>query len=43
MNCDGTIQGRGIRKSFGSKTVLQNIDLDIASGEISCIIGPSGS
>ena len=43
MNCDGTIYGRGIRKSFGSKTVLQNIDLDIASGEISCIIGPSGS
>ena len=43
MNCDGTIQGRGIRKSFGSKTVLQNIDIDIASGEISCIIGPSGS
>ena len=34
MNCDGTIHGRGIRKSFGSNTVLQNIDLDIASGEI---------
>jgi polar amino acid transport system ATP-binding protein len=43
MNYDGTIYGRGIRKSFGSKTVLQNIDLDIASGEICCIIGPSGS
>jgi polar amino acid transport system ATP-binding protein len=43
MSIDGTIQARGIRKSFGHKTVLQNIDLDIASGEISCIIGPSGS
>jgi polar amino acid transport system ATP-binding protein len=43
MTCDGTIHGRGIRKSFGAKTVLQNIDLDIASGEICCIIGPSGS
>ncbi len=43
MTCDGTVHGRGIRKSFGSKTVLQNIDLDIASGEICCIIGPSGS
>jgi polar amino acid transport system ATP-binding protein len=43
MTCDGTIYGRGIRKSFGSKTVLQNIDIDIASGEICCIIGPSGS
>jgi polar amino acid transport system ATP-binding protein len=43
MNSDGTVYGRGIKKSFGSKTVLQNIDLDIASGEICCIIGPSGS
>ncbi|WP_062992990.1 amino acid ABC transporter ATP-binding protein [Nocardia anaemiae] len=43
MTCDGTIHGRGIRKSFGSKTVLKNIDVDIASGEICCIIGPSGS
>jgi polar amino acid transport system ATP-binding protein len=43
MTCDGTIHGRGIRKSFGSKTVLQDVDLDIASGEICCIIGPSGS
>jgi polar amino acid transport system ATP-binding protein len=43
MNSDGTIYGQGIKKSFGSNTVLQNIDLDIASGEICCIIGPSGS
>jgi polar amino acid transport system ATP-binding protein len=43
MNSDGTVYGRGIKKSFGSKTVLQNIDIDIASGEICCIIGPSGS
>jgi polar amino acid transport system ATP-binding protein len=43
MSNDGTIHARGIRKSFGPKTVLKNIDLDIASGEIACIIGPSGS
>ena len=43
MSADGTIHARGIRKSFGPKTVLQNIDLDIASGEVCCIIGPSGS
>jgi polar amino acid transport system ATP-binding protein len=43
MTCDGTVHARGIRKSFGSKTVLKNIDVDIASGEICCIIGPSGS
>ncbi|MBT8162694.1 MULTISPECIES: amino acid ABC transporter ATP-binding protein [Arthrobacter] len=43
MSTDGTIHARGIRKSFGYKTVLQNIDLDVASGEVCCIIGPSGS
>ena len=43
MSNDGTIHARGIRKSFGPKTVLQDIDLDIASGEVCCIIGPSGS
>ncbi|WP_461163880.1 amino acid ABC transporter ATP-binding protein [Arthrobacter sp. R4-81] len=43
MSDDGTILARGIRKSFGAKTVLNDIDLEIASGEICCIIGPSGS
>ncbi|MFF2298386.1 amino acid ABC transporter ATP-binding protein [Arthrobacter sp. NPDC058127] len=43
MSNDGTIHARRIRKSFGYKTVLQNIDLDIACGEVCCIIGPSGS
>jgi polar amino acid transport system ATP-binding protein len=43
MSADGTIHARKIRKSFGSKTVLKDIDLDIASGEVCCIIGPSGS
>jgi polar amino acid transport system ATP-binding protein len=43
MSADGTIHARGIRKSFGTKTVLKNIDLDIAGGEVCCIIGPSGS
>ena len=43
MSNDGTILASRIRKSFGPKTVLQDIDLDIASGEICCIIGPSGS
>lgn len=43
MSTDGTIHARRIRKSFGYKTVLQNIDLDIACGEVCCIIGPSGS
>ncbi|MGM7778854.1 amino acid ABC transporter ATP-binding protein [Arthrobacter sp. KNU-44] len=43
MTTDGTIHARRIKKSFGYKTVLQDIDLDIACGEVCCIIGPSGS
>ncbi|GAA4662356.1 amino acid ABC transporter ATP-binding protein [Gordonia humi] len=34
---------RGLRKSFGSATVLHGIDLDIAEGEVTVVIGPSGS
>lgn len=41
-------RGVGIRidklnKSFGSKHVLKNIDLEILPGETFCIIGPSGT
>ncbi|MBX5157358.1 MULTISPECIES: amino acid ABC transporter ATP-binding protein [unclassified Rhizobium] len=30
-------------KKFGDSTVLQGIDLEIAQGQVSCLIGPSGS
>ena len=33
----------GLRKSFGSNEVLQGIDLEVAEGEVVCVIGPSGS
>jgi polar amino acid transport system ATP-binding protein len=33
----------GVRKSFGSLDVLRGIDLEVARGEVLCIIGPSGS
>ena len=38
-----SIKVRGLRKSFGSLEVLRGVDLDIAPGEVLCIIGPSGS
>lgn len=32
-----------VRKNFGTFTALHSITLDIAAGEVLCIIGPSGS
>jgi polar amino acid transport system ATP-binding protein len=37
------IRIRDVHKSFGAVTVLQGISLDVAKGEVVCIIGPSGS
>ena len=34
---------RGLRKAFGATTVLDGIDLDVAPGGVTCVIGPSGS
>jgi polar amino acid transport system ATP-binding protein len=33
----------GLRKTFGSAEVLRGIDLEVARGEVVCVIGPSGS
>ena len=37
------IEVRGLHKSFGDNEVLRGIDLEIAQGEVVCVIGPSGS
>ena len=34
---------RGIHKRFGDLEVLRGIDLEVARGEVVCILGPSGS
>jgi polar amino acid transport system ATP-binding protein/general L-amino acid transport system ATP-binding protein len=34
---------RNLHKRFGSFTALDGIDLEVAEGEVLCIIGPSGS
>ena len=33
----------GIHKRFGDLEVLKGVDLDVAKGEVVCILGPSGS
>lgn len=37
------IQARGLRKSYGSKTAVDNIDLDIPHGRIVGLVGPNGA
>ncbi len=38
-----TLKIRGLSKSYGSRQVLRDIDLDVPTGSVMCIIGPSGS
>ena len=37
------IRVAGLRKRFGDNVVLKSIDLDIAEGSVTALIGPSGS
>lgn len=34
---------QGVRKSFGDKEILKGVDMAIAPGQITCLIGPSGT
>ncbi|MGX9966327.1 amino acid ABC transporter ATP-binding protein [Roseomonas sp. F4] len=38
-----TIHIRNLHKSYGATPVLRGVDLDVAPGEVVCVIGPSGS
>ena len=39
----GGLQVRALSVSFGDRTVLDNFDLEVASGEVVVVMGPSGS
>ncbi|MBX4867608.1 amino acid ABC transporter permease/ATP-binding protein [Rhizobium bangladeshense] len=39
----GALQIRDVRMAYGELDVLKGVDLDIAAGTVTCIIGPSGS
>jgi ABC-2 type transport system ATP-binding protein len=34
---------KGLRKSFGSKLVIDGLDLDVAEGSIFALLGPNGA
>jgi lipopolysaccharide export system ATP-binding protein len=38
-----TLQARGLTKSYNGRTVVRNVDIDIASGEIVGLLGPNGA
>jgi len=40
---DPMIKLEGIHKRFGALEVLKGVDLNVAKGEVVCILGPSGS
>ncbi len=37
------VSAQGVRKNFGALNVLKGITLDVAPGEVMCLVGPSGS
>jgi putative spermidine/putrescine transport system ATP-binding protein len=37
-----TVDVQGVSKSYGGRTVLARLDLDMADGELICLLGPSG-
>jgi polar amino acid transport system ATP-binding protein len=43
MAGDGILRLERVEKSFGDLHVLRGIDLEIAKGEVVCVLGPSGS
>src|SRR5882762_5057347 len=40
---EGMLRLEGVHKRFGELEVLKGIDLQVAKGEVVCILGPSGS
>ena len=37
------VLAEGVRKSYGNVEVLRDINFSVHSGEVACLVGPSGS
>jgi lipopolysaccharide export system ATP-binding protein len=42
-NPERTLAARGLRKSFGRRTVVNGVDLELSSGEVVGLLGPNGA
>lgn len=42
-NSRAMVRALAVRKSYGSNQVLKSISLEVAQGEVLCLLGPSGS
>ncbi len=42
-NLERKLVTRGLRKSFGNRTVVAGVDLEVASGEVVGLLGPNGA
>ena len=42
-NAVSTLRVRGLQKSYGSRQVVQDVSLDLASGEVVGLLGPNGA
>jgi lipopolysaccharide export system ATP-binding protein len=42
-NAMSTLQVRGLQKSYGSRQVVHDVSLDVASGEVVGLLGPNGA
>ncbi|NKY13520.1 amino acid ABC transporter ATP-binding protein [Streptomyces somaliensis] len=43
MTATAMVKAEGVHKSYGTAHILKGIDLEVAPGEVFCLIGPSGS
>jgi len=43
LDSDLTLRTRGLRKSFGRRTVVNGVDLEVSSGEVVGLLGPNGA
>jgi len=40
---DSRLEARGLKKSYGSRTVVKDVSLDVKKGEVVGLLGPNGA